>query len=80
MNPPSIKQLKRFKHLAVVLIQKTVRNVHAIVGVDANQVGVEGGVMDLRQRWSIGHNGVSHLLVGVGNDVCGVEQPLSMAW
>ena len=29
MNPPAIKQVERFKHLAVVLIQKTVRNVHA---------------------------------------------------
>ena len=48
---------------------------HAIVGNDADQVGVEGCVMDLRQRQSIGHNGLSQLLVGVRNDVCGVEQP-----
>ena len=33
LNLPSIKQLKRIKHLAVVLLQKAVRNVHAIVGI-----------------------------------------------
>ena len=44
MNLPSFKQLKRLKHLSVVLLQKTVRNVHAIVGIDADQVGVEGCV------------------------------------
>lgn len=77
---PAIKQFKRLKHLAVVLIQKAARNVHAIVGVDANPAGVEGCVMELRQRQSIRHNGSSHPLVGVGNDLRGVEQPLSMAW
>ena len=48
---------------------------HAIVGIDTDQVGVEGCVMDLRQRQAIGHNGLSQLLVGVRNDVCGVDQP-----
>ena len=47
---PSVEQFKRFKHLAVVLLKKAVRNVHAIVGIDADQAGVEGCVMDLRQR------------------------------
>lgn len=53
-----------------------VRNVHVIVGVDADRVGIEGLVMDLGKRQSVRYNGLSQLFVCVGKNVCGVKQPL----
>ena len=44
MTLPSVEQFERFKHLDVVLLKKAVRIVYATVGIDADQVGVDGCV------------------------------------
>ena len=47
---PSVKQIEHLQHLAVVLIEKAVRNLDAIVGIDADEVSIEGGVMNPGRR------------------------------
>jgi hypothetical protein len=42
-----------------------------IVGIDADQMGVKGGMMDFRQRDAVGHDWLSEPLVLVGDDVGG---------
>ena len=58
----------------VVEHQEPLRDVHPTVGVDADQVVVEGGVVDLRQRDAIGDDRLAEQLVRVGDDVGGVEE------
>ena len=56
---PSVKQFERFQHLAVVLIKKPVRNVDAIVEIDADEVSIEDGVMNLGKGQSVRRNRLS---------------------
>ena len=53
MNLPSVKQLHCFQHLASVLIEKAVRNVDAIIRIDADDVSIKGGVMNPGKRQSV---------------------------
>lgn len=55
----SVKWFERLQHLAIVLMEKPVRNVDAIVGIDADEVSIEGGVMNPGKRQSIRYNGLS---------------------
>lgn len=59
-----------------MLGKQTLRYVQSIVEVDAYQVGVERCVVKLGKRQAIRNDGLSQLLVLIGNDVCGVEQLL----
>jgi hypothetical protein len=43
-----------------------------IVGIDADQMGVKGGMMDLREWDAVGHHWLAKPLVLVGDDVSGV--------
>ena len=54
--------------------QQPLRDVHPAVGVDADQVVVEGGVVDLGEHDAVGDDRLAEKLVGVGYDVSGVEQ------
>jgi len=48
--------------------------VHPAVGVDPDQMAVDGGVVDLRERDPIGDDRLAHEHVSVGYDVGGVEE------
>ena len=48
----------------------------SIVGIDTDQMGIEGGMMNFGQRQAIRDDGLPQPLIPVGNNVRGVEQPL----
>ncbi len=48
----------------------------SIVRVDAYQMGVEGSVVDFRERNAVGNHGLAELLVLVRDDVGRVQQQL----
>lgn len=48
MNRVSMEPLQRLQHRPIVLRQQAVRNMESIVGIDADQMGVEGGMMNFR--------------------------------
>ena len=58
----------------IVERQQPLRDVHPAVGVDPDQMVVEGGVVDFRECDAVGHDRLAHQLVGVGHDVGGVEE------
>ena len=64
-----------FEKRAIVDFEQPVRDMDAEIGIDADQVGVEGRVMELRQRQAIRDHWLPKLLVRVHNDVSGIEQP-----
>ena len=43
----ALKLFQSIQHRTVALCEKTLGNVHAIVRIDADQVGVERGMVDL---------------------------------
>src|SRR6516164_2009602 len=45
------------------------------IWVDADQVGIEGGVVNFREGQSIRHDRLAQLLVGIRYDVGGIEEP-----
>ena len=47
MERAALNLLERIQHRAVALREKTVGYVHAIIWIDANQVGIEGSMVDL---------------------------------
>jgi len=47
----------------------------AVVGIDTDQIGIEGSMMDLGQREPVGDHRLSKFFVTVGDDVCGIQQP-----
>lgn len=57
-----------------MLSEQACRNVHAEVGVDPDQVCIEGGMVELRQRDSVANNGLPTHLMLVGNDVGGIQE------
>jgi len=59
---------------AVVQIEKPVGDMDSEVRVDADQLRVEGSVVNLRQRQPICDPRLTHLLVGIGNDMGRVEE------
>ena len=49
MDGQTIQTLQFFEHWAVILPEQSIGHMQSIVWVDADQVGVEGGVMYFRQ-------------------------------
>ena len=43
----AIQLLEGFQHRTVLLIEQSVRDMQPIIGIDADQMGIEGGMMDL---------------------------------
>ena len=54
--------------------QQPLRDVDPAVGIDADQMAIKGGVMDLRKRDTVREHRLRQQLVGVGHDVRGIEQ------
>ena len=66
----AIYLLEGFEHRAVVLVEQSVRDMQSIVGIDPDQMGIEGGMMDFGERHAVRDDGLPELLVLIGNDVC----------
>ena|SRR4051794_13445541 len=74
MYRAAMEPLEGFKHWAIVLSEQALGYMEPIVGIDADQMGVKGGMMDFRQRDAVGHDWLSEPLVLVGDDVGGVKE------
>ena len=74
VQPPAVQALERLEHRAVVLRSQPLGDMHPVVGIDPDQVSVEGSVMDLGERDAVGNDRLAERLVAVGDDVGGVEQ------
>ena len=57
MYGAAMEPLQGFEHRAIVLREQALGYMEPIVGIDADQVGIKGGMMDLRQRGAIGTTG-----------------------
>jgi hypothetical protein len=57
-----------------VVERQQVGHMHPAVGVDADQVVVEGGVVDLGQGKAVDEHRLAELFVGVGHDMGSVQQ------
>ena len=67
-----MEPLQRVEHRTIVLCQQAARNMKSIVGIDADEMCVERGVMNFGQRDAVRHHGLTEPLVLVGDDVGGV--------
>ena len=64
-----------FEERAIVDFEQPIGDVNSVIGVDADQMGVEGRVMEFRQRQTIRHDRLPKLLVGIYDDVGRIEPP-----
>jgi Reverse transcriptase (RNA-dependent DNA polymerase) len=74
VNSVAVESLKRFEHGTIVLDQQPLGNMKPIVRIDADEVGVECGVMNFGERDAIGHDGLSEPLILIGHDVSGIQE------
>ena len=72
----AIYLLEGFEHQAVVLVEQSVRDMQSIVGIDPDQMGIEGGMMDFGEWQAVRDDGLPQPFILVGNDVRGIKQPL----
>ena len=70
----AIQPLQSFEHRAIILTEQPFGHMQPIVGVDADQMRVESGVMNFRERDAIRHHRLAELLVLVRDDMSRVEQ------
>jgi hypothetical protein len=66
--------LQGFKHRAIAPGQQSLGNMNSVIGVDANQVGVERRVMNLGKWNAVRDDRLAERFVLVGDDVCGIQQ------
>ena len=76
MQRAALELFEGVEHRTVALREKTLGDVHAIVRIDADQVGVERGMVDLGQRQAVGHDRLAQQFVPVGNDMRRIEQAM----
>lgn len=69
-----MEALEELQHRAVVLLEQTGRDADVVVGVDPDEILIEGAVMDRAQADAVAHDGVA-VFLEIANDVSGVEQP-----
>src|SRR5215467_2667811 len=69
----AIRLLQGFEHRPVVLPEQSLGDVQP-VRVNANQMRIECGMVDFRQRDTIGHHRLAELLVFVGDDVGRIQE------
>ena len=53
--------------------KQPIGDMDAEIGVDADQVGVEGRMVELRQRQPIRDDRLTKLLMLIDDDVCSIE-------
>src|SRR5262249_6010958 len=64
-----------FKERTVVYVEQAVGDMNPEIRVDADQIGIERGMVNLRQRQAVRDDWLTKLLVGINNDVCRIEEP-----
>jgi hypothetical protein len=64
-----------FEKWTIVDFEQPIRDMDAEIGVNPDQVSIEGGMMDFRQRQAIRDDRLSKLLVRIHDDVSGIEEP-----
>ena len=64
-----------FEERTIVDFEQPIGDMYSVIGVDADQVGVEGGMVELRQGQAVRYDRPSKLLVRVHDDMGGIEQP-----
>ena len=74
MQDNTLKLFQGIQHRTVALLEKMPGDMYAIIEIDADQVGIECGVVDLGQRQAVGHDRLAQQFVPVGNDVRRIEQ------
>ncbi len=74
MDRATVQPLQGFEHRAVIPHEQPLGYMQTIVRVDADQMGVEGSVMDLRQRYVVGYHRLPEPLVFVRDDVGRVQE------
>jgi hypothetical protein len=62
-----------FQERPVMEIEKSVRNVDTEIGVDPDQVNIEGRMVDFRQRQAIRDDRLPQLLVRIHDDMSSIE-------
>jgi hypothetical protein len=73
-EPRAVKVLEAVaQHWSVALVKDVRTDLDDVIGSDAEDVGVERGVMDLAERETVGYDWIAALVL-VGKDVRGVEQ------
>jgi hypothetical protein len=63
-----------FEERPIMNFEQAVGDMDSEIRVDPDQVGVEGGMVDLRQRQAIRDDRLAQFLVGIHDDMNGIEQ------
>ncbi len=63
-----------FEKRAVMHLKQTFREVDNAISINADEVGIEGRVVDFGEREAVGHDGLAQFLVWIGYDMRRVEQ------
>jgi hypothetical protein len=74
MYGAAMEPLQGFEHRTIVLPEQTLGYMKAVVGIDADQMGVKGSVMNFGQRNAVRHHWLPKVLILVGDDVRGVKE------
>jgi hypothetical protein len=62
MDGHAVQPLQGVQHRAIVLPEQTLRQMQAVVRINADQMGVERGMMDLRERDAVWNHGLVRVL------------------
>lgn len=74
MQGGAVQPFEGVQHRAVGLSEQPPRDVDAVTGIDADQMRIEGGVVDLGQGHPVLDNRLTQQFILVRNDVRGVEE------
>jgi len=55
--------------------EQPIRDMDSVIGVDPDQMNIEGRMVDLGQRQAVRDDRLPKLLVRIHDDVSGIEQP-----
>jgi hypothetical protein len=55
-------------------VEEPLGKVDAIIRIDPDQVSVEGGVVDLRERQPVRDDRLTELLICIDDDMSGIEE------
>ena len=64
-----------FEKRAIMDSEQPIRDMDSVIGVDPDQMNIEGRMVDLGQRQAVRDDRLPKLLVRIHDDVSGIEQP-----
>src|ERR1700730_12049509 len=74
VNHLSMQALQSLQHRTVVMRKQSVGNMKTGVGIDADQMCIERGVMYFRERNAMRHDGLPLPFIGISDDMGCIEQ------